>query len=212
MDKKNFQPPYQQWIEKYNVYSDEALLVELSSFPVLPDESDPVWNDTKTWEKFAYPYLALAEVAGEHRIKEAIALLLEKASYGDPYEMMQGLRHSLEKIVNPDWHILNEICIRVSKSSYRGARLWAVRELGVLRSKESFDILADALNDDDLIQYQACMSLEMLCQNNPECLVLAEQVLVKYLCEKHNDFKTSSANKFLSKIHEMKRLNSDRIA
>ena len=211
MDKKNFQLPFQHWIEKYEGYSNEALLLELSSLSVLPDESDLSWEDNQTWENLAYPYLALARIAGERRIKEAVPLLFEKSSYGDPYEMVQGIRHSIEKIVNPDWDALNEICIKITQSPHRGARLWAVRELGILRNKDSFDTLVNALNDDDLIQYQACMSLEMLCQNNPEYLILVEQAFVKYLSEKHNDFKTSSANKFLSKIQEMKTLNQDKI-
>jgi hypothetical protein len=211
MDKKKLQLPFQQWIEKYEGYSDEALLSELSSLPVLPDESDPSWDNRQTRENLAYPYLALARIAGERRIKKAISLLFEKSSYGDPYEMVQGIRHSIEKIVNPDWDTLNEICIQITQSPYRGARLWAVRELGILRNKDSFDTLVNALNDDDLIQYQACMSLEMLCQNNPEYLDAVEQVFIRYLSEKHSDFNSSSAQKFLSKIRKMKTLNQDKI-
>ena len=47
--------------------------------------------------KISLPMSVIVEVAGEHQIKDAITLLLEKASYGDPYEMMQGLRHIIEK-------------------------------------------------------------------------------------------------------------------
>jgi len=211
MDNKNLQPPHQQWIEKYSDYSDEALLAELSSFAVLPDENDPVWDDEQTWTNLGYPYAALARVAGDRRLKEAITLLLEKASYGDPYESMRGLRHSLEKIVNPDWHTLTQICIQVSKSPNRGARLWAINELGILRDKDAFDVLVNALHDDDLIQYEACMALEMLCQNNPDYLTKVESIFTEYLKEKNSDFKMETVREFLANIQKMKTVNSDKI-
>ncbi len=53
-------------------------------FPFLPDEGDPLWDKETTWEELMNPYFGLAEVAAERRLEEAISLLLDKASYGDP--------------------------------------------------------------------------------------------------------------------------------
>ncbi len=204
MEKSEIKFVYKALIEKYRAYSNEALLVELTSLPVLPDEKDPGWKDLQTWVDLACPYLALAHIMGERRLEGAIIPLLEKASYGDPGEIMQGLRHTLERIVDPDWPLLVRICVQVSKSPYRGARLWAIRELGILRDSTSFDTLSNAIKDEELIHEEACMALEMLCQTNPDYLPRAEQVLKDYISIKNNDFQTSFARKALSKIQQMK--------
>src|SRR5689334_11691973 len=82
--------------------SDESILAELTAIPVLPDEDDPAWDSATIWVDQAFPYLALAGLCSDRQLKPAIALLLERACYGDPGEIMRGLRHYLEAIIKPN--------------------------------------------------------------------------------------------------------------
>src|SRR6266545_6271313 len=105
-----------QLFEQRREASDDAIVAELAGLPVLPDEQDAAWEDERTWYDLADRFVALADVAAHRRLYSAIPLLLERASYGDPGEMMRGLRHSLEAIVNPDWHRLTDICIQMAEA------------------------------------------------------------------------------------------------
>ncbi len=185
--------------------SDEEILDELAGLPVLPDEEDPAWNDNKVWMEEAYPYLALADLASERRLKAAIPLLLERACYGDPGETMRGLRHNLERIVNPDWVMLADICINLSKSSHKGARLWAMHELGTLREPRSLQTIVAALDDPaDLVRHEACHSLIMLCQTNQPCRDTAKKALRLFI-KKHTESSDFLMGKeALSKIQNLK--------
>jgi hypothetical protein len=148
---------------------EQDILAELSELPILPDEEDEAWNDDQTWRQ-AYLYVALADVAAQRKLTSAVVPLLEKASYGDPGEMMRGLRHQLEEIVAPDWKKLAHICSSLSKHPHKGTRLWSVHQLGILREPEALEHLADALSDPaDLVRSEACYSLVMLCQSNLQC-------------------------------------------
>src|SRR4051794_32009040 len=99
-----------------NEDTDEEVLAELAALPALADGDDPRWGKDEYWQTVAYPYLALANVATERRLVGAIPLLLERACYGDPGEIMRGLRHRLEAIVAPNWSKLADICLEAAQS------------------------------------------------------------------------------------------------
>ncbi|MCW3060279.1 MAG: repeat protein [Capsulimonas sp.] len=153
----------QELVELRRGWSDEEVLAELKAMSVLPDEDDPAWTEEGTWRDQANLFVALADITAERRLRPAILLLLERACFGDPGEMMRGLRHSLEAIVNPDWDYLVEICIAAARLPQRGARLWAIEELGVLRDKRALPVLEEALRDETPeIQSAAERSIQMI--------------------------------------------------
>jgi hypothetical protein len=187
-------------------WSDDAILTDLALLPVLPDEEDAGWDDLgedSIWHS-AYLYTALADMAAERKLKAAIPLILERACFGDPGEMMRGIRHRLERIVNPDMHILRDYCMQVAQSEYKGARYWAIRELGVLREKASWDILIAAL--DDLvteIASEAASSLNMLCQTNEDCRQPALVILKAHLAKSNDQQFQKALNEAIGKITAM---------
>jgi HEAT repeats len=185
-------------------HQEQDILKELSELPILPDEEDEAWNDDQTWRQ-AYLYVALADVAAQRKLTSAVVPLLEKASYGDPGEMMRGLRNQLEAIVAPDWKKLAHICSSLSKHPQKGTRLWSVHQLGILQEPEVLDYLTDALSDPaDLVRVEACYSLVMLCQSNPQCRNAALKVLRKFKecsTERSQDYSTAEAA--ISHIQEM---------
>ena len=75
--------------------SDQAILQELASLTPLKDEDDPAWNDDRYWNSEAYRFLALANESYRRRLFPAIRMLLDRACFGVPGEIMRGLRHCL---------------------------------------------------------------------------------------------------------------------
>lgn len=126
--------------ERYRTSSDPQLVAALGALPALRDEDDPVWDDEVYWSGVAYPFLALADVAAERRLWPAVRLLLDRACFGDPGEIMRGLRHSLEAIANPDWAELAEICIAAIATGRPGTVLWAADELAILDDPRAFPV------------------------------------------------------------------------
>ena len=112
--------------------TDDEVLAELAALPPLADEGDRCWGEDEYWQGVVYPYLALTDIAAARRLRPAIRLLLDRACYGDPGEIMRGLRHCLEAIVNTKWSELTEICLEAVQSPRLGTRLWAIDELIVL--------------------------------------------------------------------------------
>ena len=76
--------------------SDQAIIDELEELPSLADGTDACWDDESYWTRVAYPYLALAQLAAQRHLFAAIRPLLDRACFGDPGEIMRGLRHALE--------------------------------------------------------------------------------------------------------------------
>jgi HEAT repeat protein len=149
--------------------SDDDLLRELQSLAVLPAEDSGAWGADSDWWHAAERFTALADLAAERRLHAAIPLLLARSCYGDPGEMMRGLRHALEAIVAPDYDALTPFCVAAAPSPQPGARLWAVDELGVLRDRRGLDALLRALSDSATeVRRTACRSLSMLTQEHPE--------------------------------------------
>jgi HEAT repeat protein len=194
----------QQMVIQRLVWPNEYILAELTAMPVLPDAGDVLWNDEKTWEQ-AYLFVALADVAAYKRLRPAIPLLFERACYGDPGEMMRGLRHSLEAIVEENWQLLGLECQRAAKSPQKGARLWAIAELGVLREKRSLQTVIEALDDEaGLVRVRACSSLGAICYANPECRPKVEELLRRYL-----EIYPSSSHEFRAASDTLKTIEDD---
>jgi HEAT repeat protein len=128
--------------------SDKKVLAELAAVPPLADEDDPCWDSEDYWHRVAYPYLALWSVAAERRLRPAVPLLLERACFGDPGEIMRNLCHALEAIVEPNWSELTGPCIAALRSPRAGTRLWAAHELQRLRDPDALPALEEAVRDE----------------------------------------------------------------
>lgn len=127
--------------------SDAEVLAELASIPQLADEADPCWDDDGYWHCVAYPYLALWNVAAERRLRDAVPLILDRACFGDPGEIMRNLCHAVEAIVKLDWSALTAPCVAALESARPGTRLWAAFELGRLRDPSAIPALERAAQD-----------------------------------------------------------------
>jgi hypothetical protein len=143
--------------------SDAEVLSVLAALPPLADESDPCWDDQAYWIDVAYRYVALADVAARRRLRAAIRPLLDRACYGDPGEIMRGLRHQLEAIVNPDWAALADVCLEAARSNRLGTRLWAIDQLAVLDDPRARPVFEEALrSESEEIQQSARIGLRRL--------------------------------------------------
>src|SRR4051812_19261164 len=143
--------PYQiidDFVAARSRLSDSEVLAELASIPPLADEGDPAWEDDGYWHGVAYPYLALWNVAAERRLRTAIPLILDRACFGDPGEIMRNLCHALEAIVKPDWAALTGPCVTALASPRAGTRLWAAHELGRLRDPAAIPALEEVAQDE----------------------------------------------------------------
>lgn len=125
-------------------------------------------SDCPAWDR-AGEFLAFADEVASRRLLQGVRLLLDKACFGDPFETMRGIRHSLEGAVDGDWAALNMICLGAADSDRPGTRLWAVNELAILRDPISIDQFGVALSDGEpLIRLEACRAVEMLGQQHPQ--------------------------------------------
>lgn len=130
--------------ERLNGLSDDAVLAELASLDPLPDESDPGWHE-EPFELFdeAGLFVALADQVGERRLTPGIGLLLDKACFGDPGEMMRGLRHALEAACDGNWSLLAETCAGRAGSvrPAPGCGRWPRLRFSAIRfSSKSFEV------------------------------------------------------------------------
>jgi hypothetical protein len=128
--------------------SDKKILAELATIPPLADEDDPCWGREEYWHRVAYPYLALWNIAAARRLRAAIPLMLERACFGDPGEIMRNLCHALEAIVKPKWSQLTAPCVAALKSPRAGTRLWAAHELQRVRDPTAIPALVEAVRDE----------------------------------------------------------------
>ena len=182
---------------------DTEILTELRELQVLPDEDDPCWDGDAVWQQLDL-FLTLAHHAAARKLEAAIPLLLERACYGDPYETMRGLRHYLERIVNPDWWRLTQACMAATQYPQSGARLWAVAELGILRDPQTLITLIHALEDPaERVRVQACSSLEALCQRNESCHQPALAALQRFLLQYPDAADQRAGQEALRKIMKM---------
>jgi hypothetical protein len=173
MNKYEFEPDSQnpaaiieREFERLRGFADEQILSELEALPVLPDEDNCCTDED---ENNIWLYIALADQAKERRLRAAIPLILERASYGDPMETMRSMDHWLWGIVRRGWGeghdeaALIDPLIEATKSLNRGARLWAVTQLSYLyesygeRGRQAIQLLLD--DSAELVRKQARRSL-----------------------------------------------------
>ena len=132
-------------INEHLDWSDKAIIEALRKLPPLSDEAvymnrDGDWNEI-------YLFLALADIYAVRKLRPAIMLLFERASFGDPGETMRGVRHSLEAIANPDWDFLADVCLEALDSKRPGTRFWAIEQLGVLHLQRTLEAVRRKLDD-----------------------------------------------------------------
>ena len=126
--------------------SDAELLAELRALGPLPDETDPCWRDLNFWRRDPTRYMELADLAQLRKLRPAIRLLLDRACFGDPGEMMRVLRHRLEAIANPDWTFLADVCLEAAQSGRLGTQLWAIDQLAILNDPRARSTFMQAID------------------------------------------------------------------
>jgi hypothetical protein len=147
----------------HEIASDVQVLERIVAIPPLADESDSLWDRDEYWYLAAYPYLALADVAAKRKLRSAVRLLLERAAYGDPGEIMRGLRHGFEAIYFGDLQTLADEYLSLARAERLGTRMWAISGLAVLddpRAKAVFE--ESARSDPPMIRQIAASGLERL--------------------------------------------------
>jgi hypothetical protein len=128
--------------------TDDEVLDALFESEPLPDESDPRWKDEALWFTVAYPFLGLAEVARLRKLRPAVRLILERASYGDPGETMRGLRHVFEGIYGPEWNLLAAEYLALARAERLGTRMWAIAGLMILDDPRAAPVFEASLRED----------------------------------------------------------------
>ena len=97
------------------------------------------------------------------RLKRAIRLLLDRACYGYPGEIFQGLRHASEAIVNPRWSEQTNICLEAARSPRLGTQLWAIDQLGTLDDERARPVLEEPVRSaPQEIKWRAEIGLDRL--------------------------------------------------
>jgi hypothetical protein len=127
-------------------WSDEEILAEFAAIPVLDEASAS--SEEAFWDQ-ATLYLALTEISAVRKLRPAAKLILEKAEPGDPGSIMRGIRHALERIYEPDWPGLAEVCIEAFHSKFAGAKVWGFQELTVLEVPSARRVFEEVLRGDD---------------------------------------------------------------
>jgi hypothetical protein len=127
--------------------SDAEILAEFEAMPPL-DETSATSEDA-FWQQ-AHLYLALSEICAVRRLKQGARLILEKGDDGDPGSIMRGMRHALERIYNPDWASLAQVCIDAFKTGLPGAKVWAMSELRILEQPFARPLFEDVLQRKDV--------------------------------------------------------------
>jgi hypothetical protein len=154
-------------LEELSKLSDTEIIARLECVPPLADEDDPIWNRDEYWHETAEVFLVLSDISATRRLRPSIRLLLERACYGDPGEIMRGLRHRLEAIVAPELGCLADICLDLANSPRKGTRLWTISQLAILedpRAKPLFEFSTQT--EPPGISEAAAMGLERLARRN----------------------------------------------
>jgi hypothetical protein len=143
--------------------SDDEVLAALAAVDPLPDENDPRWDNDSFWFTIAYRFLGLANVARLRKLRPAVRLILERACYGDPGETMRGLRHVMEGIYNPDWHLLADEYLALAGAKRPGTRMWAIAGLMILDDPRALPVFEASLREDpEDISFYAKTGLQRL--------------------------------------------------
>jgi hypothetical protein len=134
-------------MEARAAWTDAEILAEFEALAPL-DESTAVSEDA-FWQH-ATMYLALTEICAVRQLKPGARLILEKAEFGDPGSIMRGIRHALERIYNPDWAGLAQVCIAAFKTGRPGTQRWAMSELRILEQPFARPVFEDVLQRRDV--------------------------------------------------------------
>ena len=126
---------------------------------------DSAWDDPALWDRLGL-MLAFADEIGRRGLIDGIAPLYDLAPLDDPWEMTQGIRHGPERATKDQPGVLESIMRELVGHPRGGTRLWATRELGILRDAESLGVLrSTALEDPEpLVREEAVGSLLLLTQ------------------------------------------------
>lgn len=138
----------QRFAAEQHSASDDQILALIEAIPPLADENDPCWDDVAYWKSYAHPYVAMAHVAGMRKLRRAVRPLLERACYGDPGEIMRGLRHTFEGVYKPDWNLLADEYLALARAERLGTRLWAVASLTVLDDPRAAPVFEASVRED----------------------------------------------------------------
>jgi hypothetical protein len=153
----------ERYVAERSSLSDSAILAELVEFAPLRDEADPIWKSNDYWRDEAYRFVALADLVGMRKLRDGVRLLLERACFGDPGEMMRGLRHSCEAAFNPDWTALAAVYGALASAPRPGTRLWAIDQLTVLNDPGAKPVFRRALSDEfQAVRESAAAGIERL--------------------------------------------------
>ena len=146
---------------------DEDLLGAIRGTEPFPEAEiiDSAWDDPALWDRLGL-MLAFADEIGRRGLIDGIAPLYDLAPLDDPWEMTQGIRHGPERATKDQPGVLESIMRELVGHPGGGTRLWATRELGILRDAESLGVLrSTALEDPEpLVREEAVGSLLLLTQ------------------------------------------------
>lgn len=155
------------WTAAYDGADDDQVLSAIASLTPLVDETDALWTSEEYYRTNAYPFMALADIAAKRRLRPAVRLLLERACYGDPGEIMRSLRHVFEAIYKPDWTSLADEYLALARAERLGTRLWAIDGLMVMDDARAVPVFeASSREDPEAIRSLAQIGLKRLL--NPE--------------------------------------------
>ena len=153
----------QRLVQKYADASDSQVLADLSSIPPIADENDPCWRDEEYYFGNVHRYSAFLDIAELRRLRPAVRLLLERACYGDPGEMMRCLPRICFSIYKPDWKSLADELLSLAQSERLGTRLWAISGLVWLDDPRAVDIFKrSAVFDSGELRDEAIVGLKRL--------------------------------------------------
>jgi hypothetical protein len=127
--------------------SDAEILAEFEAIAPL-DETNAT-SEEVFWTQ-ANLYLALSEICAVRRLKAGARLILEKGDDGDPGSIMRGMRHALERIYDPDWAGLAQVCIDAFKTGIPGAKVWGMSELRILDQPFARPLFEEILQTKDV--------------------------------------------------------------
>ncbi len=129
--------------------SDAAFLNMLKKSKPLAGEDDIAWDEEEYWVTGLYRFLAFSREAAKRHLRNAVPLLLDRATEFDQDNLLEGLRHDFEEIFKPDWPALADICIAKAKSKRPGTRKWSLYQLTVLDDPRAAGVFKAALKDKD---------------------------------------------------------------
>ncbi|MBX3085804.1 MAG: hypothetical protein KF716_29470 [Anaerolineae bacterium] len=185
-------------MESRTKWSDDEILAELESLPVLPDMMlsphlpNPVWEDDQIQAQLDL-YLALGSLVDLRKLRAGVPLLVARACYGHVCEAMLSLPRSYIRVFAPDLDALSQVYIHAARYPQKGARLWAVESLGELlveregtNNPQVLRTLMDALCDSAYLVRRAAISALENVSELPEYRGIIVPGLEEFLLEQQD--------------------------